>query len=258
MKTGKLWYYTIGSCTTNGIAGAYSHVLAEAESLPYLGFHGEMEHRTTAYNHLRDLLGVINIDSTLTFGQTQPTQQTHNYQVSMALTGSNVSRPTSLDYKGNYLPGQFVGDLQYNSTTTNFTILSGSIKVKNTVELDKSNSIFPTAATPLKREYEINFDGLLTQPTLLTIPDDPADYSSKKIELAFKVYKGASSAADYVGFSFTSLRMDKLMAVKIDEDEYRWKANIILRNAGARNSSTSAGKLTMKIQDDLSANHYER
>ena len=156
------------------------------------------------------------------------------------------------------MPGQFVATLQYNSTATNFTILSGSIQVKNTVEPDKSNSTHPTSITPLKREYEIKLDGVLTQQTLLDIPEDPASYSSKKITLAFKTYKGASSTNDFVQFSFTSLRMDKLMAEKIDESMYRWKASITLHNAGARNSSTSAGKLTMKIEDELSANHYER
>lgn len=258
MKTGKLWYYTVGSCTTNGVAGNYSHVLSEADTLPFLGFHAEMEHATTANNQLRDLLGVFNKDSTLEFGQESPAIQSHNYEVSYAVSASNVTRPTSLDYKGNYLPGQFVATLQYNSTTTNFAILSGSINVKNTVEPDKSNSTHPTSITPLKRQYEIKLDGLLTKPTLLNIPENPADYSSKKITLAFKTYKGASSADGFVQFSFTSLRMDKLMSEKIDESMYRWKASITLHNAGARNSSTSAGKLTMKIEDDLSKDHYER
>ena len=258
MKTGKLWYYSVGSCTTDGVAGAYSHVLAEADNLPFMGFHTELEHQTTAHNHLRDLLGVVNQDSILEFGQDTPTMQAHNYLVSKAISSTNMTRDTTLDYKGNYLPGQFTATLQYDSTTTNFTILSGSIKVQNTVELEKANNTHPTSATPMKRKYEIRLEGLLTQPTLLNIPEDPAGYSSKKITLDFKVYKGASSATDYVQFSFNSLRMDKLMAEKIDEKQYRWKANIVLHNTGARNATTSAGKLSMKIQDDLSAKHYER
>lgn len=257
MKSLKLWYYTIGNCTTTGTAGNYSHTLTEADTLPNLGFQTELEHATTAYNHIRCLLGVVNVDSTLTFGQDEPVTHAHNYMVSFAVDGNNLTRPTALDYKGNYLPGNFVATLQYNSTTTNFTILSGSIKVKNAVELIKSNSLYATEAIFNHRDYEISLDGLLTQQTLLDIPDDPADYSSSKITLDFKTYRGASSANDFGRFSFNSLRMDKLVAEKIDESEFRWKASIVLHNAGARNSSTSAGTLVMKAEDDLSKKHYE-
>ncbi len=257
MKSMKLWYYTIGSSSTSGVAGAYSHTMQEADTFPPLGFHTELEHKTTANNYLRDLLGVVNADSILTFGQDAPVMQSHNYQVSFAMSGNNVTRPTSLDYKGNYLPGNFVASLIYDSTSTNFTILSGTIKVKNTVELIKSNSVFPTEVIPLHREYDISLDGLLTKPTLLTIPDDPKDYSSKKLTFAFKTYRGASSASDFGRFSFTSLRRDKLMSEKIDEDEFRWKASVVLHNTGARNTTTSAGTMLIKAEDDLSGKHYE-
>jgi hypothetical protein len=258
VKSGKMWYYVVGSCTTNGVAGAYSHVITEADTVPFLGFHGELEHATTAYNHLRDLLGCVVMSATLEFGQDTPARISYEVEVAYSVSASNVARPTSHDFKGNYLPGQFVYTLQYNSTATNFTILNGTITVKNTFEFDRANSTHPTSVTPSRREYEINLDGLLTQDTLFGIPEDPADYSSSKITLDFKIYKGASSTTDYQQFSFSSLEMDKLMAEKIDESMYRLKAPIVLHNAGARNSSTPRGTLTMKIQDDLSANHYER
>jgi hypothetical protein len=258
MKSGKLWYYTVGSCSTAGVAGAYSHSLFEADTLPFLGFHGELEHVTTANNHIVDLLGVVCKESVLTFGQDHPTTHSHTYEVSYALTGSNVARDTTLDFEENYLPGAWIATLQFNSTTTNFTILSGQIRVKNTVEFDKSNSTYPTSVTPLKREYTIRLEGVATAPTLLNLPRNPADYSDSKITFEYKCYKGASSATDFMRFSFNSLRMDKMMAEKIDETMYRWKGNIVLHNAGARNASTSAGTMVIKIEDNLSANHYER
>ena len=257
MKSGKLWYYAVGSCSTAGVAGAYSHNIVEADTLPNLGFHCEMEHATTAENVIVDLVGATNDDIVLTFGQDAPTELSANFKVSLSISGNNITRSTALDFKGNYLPGQFTASLIYNTTATNFTILSGTVTVKNTVELDKANSKFPTSASPLKREYEVALEGLLTKRTLFDVPDDPRDYSSSKMTFALKVYRGASSAADFQRFSFTSLRMDKLMSEKIDDNEYRWKANILLHNAGARNATTSAGKLTVNIEDDLSGKHYE-
>jgi hypothetical protein len=255
-KTGKLWYYAIGSCSTAG-AGPYSHTILEADTPPFLGFPCELEHATTANNYQVDLLGVVCETITLTFGQDDPTSISAGYKVSYAMTGNNLARDTSLDFLGNYLPGQFNATLQYNSTTTNATILSGTVTVKNKIEFTKSNSLYPTEAIFLARDYEISLNARLTNRTLLDIPDDPEDYSSKKITLNLKVYKGASSATDYQQFSFTSLRMDKLMASKIDEEMYVWEAGITLHNAGARNATTSAGKLNMKIVDDLSGGHYE-
>jgi hypothetical protein len=256
MKSGKLWRHALGSASTLGVAGNYSHSITEADIFPNLGFHGEMEHATTADNFLVDLVGCVNEQIVLTFGQDAPTEIAANFKVSLSLTANNVIRSTALDFKGNYLPGKFVATLTYNSTTTNFSILSGTVTVKNTVELDKANSQFPTSTTPLKREYEVGLEGLLSKRTLFDIPDDPRDYSSSKLTFALKVYRGASSADDFQRFSFTSMRMDKLMAEMIDDNEYRWKANLLLKNAGARNTSTSAGKAIIKIEDDLSGGHY--
>lgn len=256
VKSGKWWYYVVGSCTT--VSNTYeTHTFNEAGSQPYLGLHCEMEHETTAYNKMVDLLGVTIESARFSWSQDRPAMQSFTCTVSKGKSAGNLARDTSLDFKKNFMPGKFSAVLEYAGTSLNFTIRDGSINYTKTFEYGKAADELVTEANLMSRDYEINLGGLASKNTVFTVPDEPNDYSSNCITLDIKFIKGASTTGDNIRFSFNNLRLDKVMGVKIADSDYYWKGNLLFHNCGARTGVT-AGKCVMTVIDDLTKNHYER
>jgi hypothetical protein len=250
LKSGVLWRYVMGTVATTS---SYKHTITVANAFPNVAFHGEMEHATTAKSKRLDFLGIVNENAMIRWGQTQPTTASYSWKVGKTVSGSDLARPTELDLKASFLPGQFSTTLLYNSNSVDVTWLGGSIECRNRSDFFRVGDEYPTEALWTRKDYLITLEFMAYDKDAIDIPRKPESYAGA-ITLAQKVYR--NSTTDYMNFSFTNLFISKQVhAKKVAEADYYYHNTIELKAAGAR-TGIAANTTTLTVVDDISGGKY--
>jgi hypothetical protein len=231
----------------------FTHTITEQDvvsSMKTVALHQELENDVGAESIREDMLGIIVNTHVHTAEMDGFARQTVGLLGAKSVTGSELTRPATLDSCSNIKWGgeAATNTLTYNSVEQTSEVDRVEIEIINNAELKHiTGDAYANATKWGERDYTVTLHMFPTVDTLKTLRNLAIDTYVTALAYTYKVQ---TTATDYIQYTFDDTYVDDFPLEVPDKDALEFGVDVVLKN-------NAGGTCAIEVKDSLGLIYYE-